>query len=331
MGKIFRALEKFKDVDRGNTAAVKESSPGEDLAVESPPVLDDPVESFGLDNLRVAEAQPYVQSQSDPDDYKAPGSYTDADKYKDLAREQTEPHVGPKAPVPSQLVPSQQNLDKSLITHLKPHSVEAEQFRILKTAILFPQTGIPPRTIMVTSTVPGEGKSFVASNIAISIAQSIDEYVLLMDCDLRRPSQHSRFGFSNVFGLSDHLAHRGEKSLGSIILKTAVDKLSLLPAGKPPANPSELISSEEMRFLLQEVKDRYHDRYIIIDSPPPYLTAEANALARQVDGIVIVVKKGKTKRSHMRDLIDTYGKDKILGVVKNFSEQKHGYKQYVYK
>jgi exopolysaccharide/PEP-CTERM locus tyrosine autokinase len=224
-----------------------------------------------------------------------------------------------------------QNLDKSLVTHFKPHSVEAEQFRILKTAILFPKKGIPPRTIMVTSTVPGEGKSFVASNIAISMAQSIDEYVLLMDCDLRRPSQHSRFGFSSIPGLSEYLTKMGEKSLSSIICKTAIDKLSLLPAGKPPANPSELISSDRMRSLIQEVKGRYHDRYIIIDSPPPYLTAEANALARQVDGIVIVVKIGDTRLSHVRDLIDTYGRDKILGVVKNFSEQKHGYKKYEYR
>lgn len=270
MGKIFNALEKFKNINRVTTPVVKENSRSEDLAAEPSPVRNDSVE-----------------------------------------------------------IP--QNLNKSLITHLKPHSVEAEQFRILKTAILFPQKGIPPRTIMVTSTVPGEGKSFVASNIAISIAQGIDEYVLLMDCDLRKPSLHSKFGFSIVPGLSEHLSHSGKKSLGAIIYKTAVDKLSLLPAGRPPANPSELISSDEMRALIQEVKNRYPDRYIIIDSPPPYLTAEANALARQVDGIIIVVKIGKTKGSHVRDLIDTYGREKILGVVKNFSEQKHGYKKFAYR
>ena len=220
-------------------------------------------------------------------------------------------------------------LDANLITHLTPHSFEAEQFRILKTTILFPHKGIPPRTIMVTSTSPGEGKSFVASNIAISIAKSIDEHVLLMDCDLRLPSLHKRFGFTDIPGLSEYL--RGKISLGSILKKTPINKLSLLPAGKPPANPSELISSEQMRRLIHEVKNRYEDRYIIIDSPPPYLTAEANALARQVDGIVIVVKTGKTKRADVQDLIDTYGREKILGVVKNFSERQQGFKKYQYK
>lgn len=237
---------------------------------------------------------------------------------------------GARAYEESQVVEfSPPNLDKNLITYLKPHSFEAEQFRILKTAILFPHTGTPPRTIMVTSTAPGEGKSFVASNIAISIAQSIDEYVLLMDCDLRLPSLHTRFGFASLPGLSEYL--RDERSLGSIMCKTAIDKLSLLPAGEPPANPSELISSDQMRRLIHEVKGRYQDRYIIIDSPPPYLTAEANALARQVDGIVIVVKPGKTKRSDLQDLIDTYGKEKIIGVVKNFSTRRHGFKKYEYK
>ena len=221
------------------------------------------------------------------------------------------------------------NLDSSIVTHLKPHFLEAEQFRILKTTILFPIKGTPPRTIMVTSTAPGEGKSFVSSNMAVSIAKSIDEYVLLMDCDLRLPSLHKRFGFSDIPGLSEYLVEG--KPLGSFLRKTSIDKLSLLPAGKPPSNPSELISSDQMRRLIHEVKNRYEDRYIIIDSPPPYLTSEANALARQVDGIIIVIKTGKTKTSDVQNLIDTYGEEKILGVVKNFAEHKRGFKKYQYK
>ncbi|MCP4117326.1 MAG: polysaccharide biosynthesis tyrosine autokinase [Desulfobacteraceae bacterium] len=223
------------------------------------------------------------------------------------------------------------NLDPSLLTHFKPHSLEAEQFRILKTNILFPDKGVPPRSIMITSSTPGDGKSFVASNLAVSIANSIDEYVLLMDCDLRRPSIHSRFGFSDIPGLSEYLSDL--RPLSSIIKKTQINKLSILPAGVPPSNPSELVSSEQMRLLLNEVKTRYDDRYIIIDSPPPYLTSEASALARQVDGIVIVVKTGKTKKEAVQDLIDTYGKKKILGVVKNFSYHRpgRGYENYGYK
>ena len=210
-------------------------------------------------------------------------------------------------------------LDRDIVCYYKPHSMEAEQFRLLKTTILFPDEGAPPRTIMVTSTAPDEGKSFVAANLAVSLASSIDEYVLLMDCDLRRPSIHTKFGFSqDTPGLSEYLKH--ERPLAEILQKTALEKLTIMPCGRPPSNPSELISSDQMRHLIEEVKARYDDRYIIFDSPPPYITAEANALAKQVDAIIIVVRTGKTRKEDLQDLVDTYGKKKILGIVKNFDQ-----------
>jgi protein-tyrosine kinase len=207
------------------------------------------------------------------------------------------------------------NIDKNLVSLLKPQSFETEQFKILRTNLLFPTSGRSPRSIMITSAVPGEGKSFVSSNLAISIAQSIQEYVLLIDCDIRRPCVHTRFGFENVPGLSEHLT-RGV-SLNSLILKTAVNKLSILPGGRPPHNPSELLSSQHMSRLLQEVKNRYSDRYIVIDSPPPKLTAETSAISRQVDGVLIVAEYGRTPRNMVLDLIEIIGKDKILGVILN--------------
>ncbi|MBF0467968.1 MAG: polysaccharide biosynthesis tyrosine autokinase [Desulfamplus sp.] len=210
-------------------------------------------------------------------------------------------------------------LDSSIVTYYKPHSFEAEQFRLLKTAILFPDKGEPPRTIMVTSTAPGEGRSFVANNLAVTLANSIDEYVLLIDCDLRQPSIHPKFGFpDNTPGLSEYLTRK--LPLSKVLLRNVIDKLTILPCGRPPDNPTELISSEQMRQLIAEVKTRYDDRYIILDSPPPYITAEANALAKQVDTIIIVVKTGKTRRDNLQTLVDTYGKDKILGIVKNFDQ-----------
>ncbi len=213
----------------------------------------------------------------------------------------------------------QSKLDSCIITHYKPHSFESEQFRLLKTTILFPETGEPPRTIMVTSTAPKEGKSFVAANLAVTLANSIDEYVLLIDCDLRDPSIHKKFGLpDNIPGLSDYLSNT--LPLSKILLKTSIDKLTIIPCGRIPDNPSELLSSDQMRQLITEVKTRYDDRYIILDSPPPYITAETNALARQVDAIIIVVKAGKTRKDDLKDLVDTYGKNKILGIVKNFDK-----------
>ncbi len=206
-------------------------------------------------------------------------------------------------------------VDKNLVALLNPQSFENEQFKMLRTNLLFPPSGKSPRTIMITSAVPDEGKSFVAANLAISIAQSIQEYVLLIDCDIRRPCIHTQFGFDNVPGLSEHLANG--PSLSSFLLKTEVNKLSILPGGNPPHNPSELLSSQRMSKLLKEVKERYRDRYIVIDSPPPKLTAETSAISRQVDGILLVVEYGKTPRQMVSDLMEIMGKEKILGIILN--------------
>jgi protein-tyrosine kinase len=206
-------------------------------------------------------------------------------------------------------------IDENMVTLIKPQSFEAEQFKILRTNLLFPSSGKSPRTIMVTSSMPDEGKSLISANLAISIAQSIQEHVLLIDCDIRRPRVHTEFGFGDVAGLSEHLS-RGIP-ISSLLLKTIVDKLSILPGGRPPFNPSELVSSQQMSKLLQEVKYRYSDRFIIIDSPPPKLTAETSALSRQVDGILLVIEYGRTSREMVSDLINIIGKEKIIGIVLN--------------
>ncbi|WP_231716393.1 CpsD/CapB family tyrosine-protein kinase [Desulfosarcina alkanivorans] len=222
-------------------------------------------------------------------------------------------------------------IDPHLVTYHDPSSVEAEIFKILRTNILFPKTGEPPRSIMVTSAIPGDGKSFVAANLAISIAQGIEEHVLLMDCDMRRPSIHSRFGFSlGVAGLSDYLAHN--KPLESLLKKTVVDKLTILPGGPTPQNPSELLSSQAMKELLKEAKNRYSDRYIIVDSPPPQLTAETTALAKYIDGIILVVRYGVTPKDTIKDLLEQLGREKVLGVVMNGyripTTERYGYGKY---
>jgi len=223
-------------------------------------------------------------------------------------------------------------LDKNLITFHTPSSHEAEQFRILRTTLLFPTSGERPRTIMVTSALPGEGKSFVASNLAVSMAQNINEHVLLIDGDVRKPCQHTIFGFGDVSGLSEHLSDGME--LSSLILKTEVNKLSILPGGKPPHNPSELLSSESMSSLIQETKARYNDRYIILDSPPPRLTSETGALARQVDGVIIVVNSNTTPKDMVEKLVELIDKEKILGIVMNRFDIRgskyYGYGKYGY-
>jgi len=248
-----------------------------------------------------------------------------------------EPPVAPQAEVrrPEARQPVETHdtivtVDPMLVAGFAPQSVEAEQFRLLKNAILFPEKGTPPRCIMVTSASPGEGKSFVSANLAISIAQNIDEHVLLIDCDLRSPSLHPLFGIPNPEGLSEYL--NLEKSLPDLLVKTFMNKLTLLPAGRIPPNPSELLSSDLMKNLIQEVRARYANRYIIIDTPPPYLTSETNAISRQVDGIIIVIRQGKTHKKDVMDLVETYGEEKVIGAVYNCAKKPigYGYSKYGY-
>ena len=212
-------------------------------------------------------------------------------------------------------------LDKNLVAHHNPQSFEAEQFRMLRTNIMFPAEGKPsPRTILVTSALPGEGKSFVSSNLALTIAQNIDKHVLLIDCDMRRPTVHKLFGYENVPGLSNYLT--GERALQDLLIKTGNNHLSILPGGPVPPNPAELLSSNRMLALLREVRARYDDRYIIIDSPPPHLTAESKALAQFVDGIILVLKLGQTDRNLVSELVGKFQKEKILGVVANWLNRR---------
>ena len=236
---------------------------------------------------------------------------------------------GPKTHLPHELT-VQNGIDPKLLVHSSPESIDAESFKVLRAQILFPKDGKTPRTIMITSAFPGEGKTFVASNLAVSIASGINEYVLLVDCDFRRPSLHNMFGYSNKEGLHEYLT--GKRDLPDLLIRTKIEKLSLLTAGSSPRNPSELLSSSEMKEFLEEVKGRYKDRYIVIDATPSQVTAEVSVLSRYVDGIVLVVMSGKSPRDMIRKSIENVGKEKILGIVFNgYSESYKSYHKYYKK
>ncbi len=185
-------------------------------------------------------------------------------------------------------------LDNKLVSFFEPGSIVAEQFRKLRTYLLRPGLQNPPKTILVTSAFSGEGKSLIAINLAISIAIELNSYALLVDCDLRNPTLSRWFGLHDSRGLSDYLLEKGE--LPDLLVKTQVDKLSLLCGGSSQENPVELIGSKKMESLVEELKSRYHDRYIILDSSPVLATTEPNVLDEMVDGIILVVRAGETPR-----------------------------------
>ena len=208
------------------------------------------------------------------------------------------------------------NYDVNLITLRDPESFEASQFKVLRTNLLFSNDERSPRTILITSAIPGEGKSFVCANLAVSIAQGMDEHVLIMDCDMRKGCIHKIFGFQNIdAGLNEYILDN--VPLPSILLKTGVNKLTLLPCGRPVKNPSEILSSKKMAALIEETRQRYDDRYVLIDSAPPGLAPETIAIAKYVDAIIVVVRVGVTKRDLLSETVDMLGKDRIIGVVAN--------------
>ena len=243
---------------------------------------------------------------------------------KDLKSEATptgQPSAGPVAsaqPEARQVTPAgavRKRIDPSLVSLVDPDGFEADLFRLLRTRILFPQAGQPPRTILVTSALPEEGKSFVSANLAINMARHVDQHVLLVDCDLRKPSIHTKFGFNGVKGLKEYLSEGLD--LPKLLLKSGVEKLTILPSGDPPQNPSELITSAKMAALIQELRARYHDRYIILDSPPPAMAPETSAISQWVDGILIVVKYGATPMDLVEELMGQLDREKIIGAVIN--------------
>ena len=224
-------------------------------------------------------------------------------------------------------VHSPEKLDHRLVTILNPNTPEAECFRRLRAKLLFSNQSNFCRTIMVASAQALDGKSLVAANLAVSIARSINEHVLLVDCDLRMPSLHQILGLDARLGLSSYLLDGN--SVSPYLLKTPVEKLTLLPAGKSPPNPSELLSSNKMRQLIGELKERYLDRFIIFDTPPSYFTPEGSFLASMMDGVLLVVRSGKTSYERLVNAIDSIGRDKILGVVFNCcNETLNDYGQY---
>jgi exopolysaccharide/PEP-CTERM locus tyrosine autokinase len=191
----------------------------------------------------------------------------------------------------------------------------AESIRALRTRILFPPSGKIPRTLLVTSASPGEGKSFICANLGISLAQGVDNHCLLVDCDLRKPAQHNLFGLNNAMGLSDYLQHK--RQLPDLLLPSGVEKLSILPAGPRSINPAELLSSATMSSLVDELSHRYEDRIVLLDSPPLHAASETAVLAQHVDGVVLVVRYGASRREYVKALADAIGREKILGVVFN--------------
>ena len=212
-----------------------------------------------------------------------------------------------------------------LISVANPRSPVAEAYRQLRTNIQFSSLDRPLKTLLITSTNPEEGKSTTLANLAVSLAQA-GHSVVLVDCDLRRPSLHELFGLRNGEGLTTCLLNPKADHLP--LQESGVELLRLLTSGALPPNPSELLGSQRMGEVIQLLREQAD--YVLFDAPPIIAVTDAAVLATRVDGVLLVIRAGKTRREmaqKAKALLEKVNAH-ILGVVLNnvkFDSSLHQY------
>jgi non-specific protein-tyrosine kinase len=205
----------------------------------------------------------------------------------------------------------------------------AEQFRKLKTHI-FRISPIPPKCLLVTSTLPQEGKTTVTINLAMSIAQEFNKRVIVIDADLRNPSVYPA-AFGKGKGLSDYLLN--ETPISEILKSLVGEKYVVIPAGSSSHNAAELIASNRMKALIKTLREIDEETYILIDSPPIIATSEPLMLSEWVDGVILVVMSDHAARGSVKRAIGGIDPKKIIGIVfnnKNLKPSK-AYSDYYYR
>ncbi|MDN5752721.1 MAG: XrtA-associated tyrosine autokinase [Nitrosospira sp.] len=211
----------------------------------------------------------------------------------------------------------------------------AEQFRVIKRPLLTNAFNNGVETIrngnliMVTSALAGEGKSFCAVNLAMSIAMEMDRRVLLVDADVARPSVPRILGFGTENGLLDILLNE-KLDLADVLIKTDIEKLTLLTAGRRHSHSTELLASQSMGALLQELAQRYADRVVIFDSPPLLLTSEARVLASQMGQIVLVVEAETTSQQTVKETLQQIESCDVVNLIYNKARSFSGGGYYGY-
>ncbi len=221
--------------------------------------------------------------------------------------------------------------NSELLINADSRSPLGEAYRQLRTLILLSTAGHPPKSLLITSSLPSEGKTTTATNTAISLAQT-GANVLIIDADMRRPRLHSVFDIDNGAGLSTLLSSTlDEREILKYIRRDETTKLNLLTSGPIPPNPAELIGSEQMANLLKMLQN--HFTHVVVDSPPIASFTDGVLIASMVDGVILVVHAGKSSRQvvrRSRQLLQDIGA-KIFGVVLNNVDLKSQDNYYYYQ
>jgi capsular exopolysaccharide synthesis family protein len=205
--------------------------------------------------------------------------------------------------------------EKIVVDHMMPAALE--QYRRLAAVLLDAQRAKGLKVVMIASATAGEGRTLTATNLALTLSESYQKHVLLVDADIRRPSIDGVFGLeSSTPGLSDGLASVGSLTLA---IRHVSSHLTLLPAGRPTRGPVAGLASPRMRSVLGEARQRFD--WVILDTPPVMLLPDAHLLASMVDGVVLVIRAGSTPHALMTRAAEAIGRPRIVGAVLNCAQQ----------
>lgn len=196
-----------------------------------------------------------------------------------------------------------------------PSSGDTEAYKVIRTHLLQKGAEAGGKAVMITSALPGEGKTLTAINLAFTVARDFSQTVLLVDCDLRRQRIHEMLGINSDKGLIDCLL--GSTPVSDVITWPGIEKLTLISGGKAVDESAELLGSPRMKELVQEMRTRYPERYVFFDVPPVLAGADALAFAPYVDYIIVVVSAGVTPLPDIKSALEFLPKEKVLGLVLN--------------
>lgn len=219
-------------------------------------------------------------------------------------------------PVKSQIVQLDERvMERNRITLGMNDRKLEDYYNLLRTQILQRTRDLGKNTIMVTGTTPGVGATTTSINLAISIARELDQYCLLVDANLRRAHVDDMLGLDAPTGLSDYIMK--DVPIYQLQMRTSLDKFSVLPAGEPIAGSTELLGSPKMERLVQEMKDRYPDRYVIFNCPPILAAPDALVFSDYVDGTVLVAAAQESTKAHLNKAMQLLEGKNVLGTVLN--------------
>jgi protein-tyrosine kinase len=260
-----------------------------DVTLPEEPVRD-------ADTMRPSEASTPVDAAATDESATPPVTMRSAEIVPRLA-----PQLAEKVIVDSRVLPSSR-----------------EQYRALAALLVDAQTEAGTKVVMIASAVPAEGKTLTACNLALTLSESFQKRVLLIDGDLRRPTLHDMFRLNAASGLTDALSSPEERKL---LIRQVSPRLAVLPAGRPDSDPMAILVSDRMRHLLAEAREAFD--WVIIDTPPLVMLPDAHMLAPMADGVVLVVRAASTPHALVTRAIEAVGKARTIGVVLNQAESQN--------